>query len=135
MRNYNLKNDSTFIYLIFLTLLPNSFHTIKIRTRIGTWFRLFYRTVLWEDSDDFPTVDHFIDYVISNHEVYGLCDCSGFEKCIVGQVCGNIEDGEMAKNTQFISIIILKTPFSYLLILLLSTKSTLFHDSTQSNTR
>jgi hypothetical protein len=82
--------------------------TNKIRTKIGTWYRLFYQTLLWEDSCDFSTVDQFINYVLLNNEDFGLSNCSGSVKCLGGQVFGDIEDGTLyilGPISQFVFII------------------------------
>ena len=38
-------------------------------------------------------MSHACDYIVSNNDEYGLSDCSGKEKCIGGQVRGDVEDG------------------------------------------
>jgi len=63
---------------------------IQTRKGVGKWFRLFYRTVLWDDPTAFSSIHHFFQYV--SKRIYNLVDCSKNEMCIGGKVCGDFED-------------------------------------------
>ena len=61
------------------------------RTKIGTWFRLFHRTLFWE-SHDFDSAEKFIEFVHFYAEDLGVMSLNRCH-CIGGQVYGDVEDG------------------------------------------
>jgi hypothetical protein len=76
---------------------------IQLRNRIGHWYRLLKRTVLWgkDIAEKLLSFEKILKHVCSEPNTYEMAVCAKDELCFSGSVPCEIKDGEFKNHTMF----------------------------------